>query len=164
MAEVASTPEGFRYFNHDFDFMVRGGMSDTTDNVFREAARMHLEDEGERLNPTFKYGEMPYSNNTKGYFAIYAEGLQARTWVEAGAQQDILFDKIVTHLGRLGITLLNRDYVDHDGDISLVDGDGRQIAILSGKGIAGGDDNPDNGTVHSWGVNVFPEVNLTKAE
>lgn len=162
MTGMTSTPEGFRYFNHDFDFMVSA--TPEADNVFRQAARMHREEEGEGLNPTFKYGEMPYSNNTKGYFAIYAEGLQARTWVEAEAQQDALFDKIVTHLGRLGVTLLNRDYVDHDGDVSLVDGDGHRIAILSGKGMTGGDNNPDNGSVHSWGVNVFPEVELTKAE
>lgn len=162
MAEVASTPEGFRYFNHDFDFMVSG--TPEAGNVFRQAARMHLEEEGEGLNPSFKYGEMPYSNNTRGYFAIYAEGVQARTWVEAEARQDAFFDTIVTHLGRLGVTMLNRDYVDHDGDVSLVDADGHQIAILSGKGIAGGSDNPDNSIVHSWGVNAFPEVNLTKAE
>lgn len=161
MGELLTSPEGLKYINYDFDFMVSG--TPEADNVFRQAARMHREEEGEGLNPTFKYGEMPYSEND-GYFAIYAQAQQARSMVEAGEYQDILFDKIVTQLGRLGVTLLNRDYVDHDGDISLVDGDGRKVAILGGMGIVGGGDNPEYDAVRSWGVNVFPELDLTKAE
>lgn len=161
MTEGALASEGSKYINYDFDFMVS---NDTpgTNSLFRRAARMHLEAEGASLNPTFKYGEMTYAGNTKGYFAIYAEAQKVYSWEEAEALQEVLFDKIVTNLGRLGLTLLNRDYIDHNGEMTLVDDDGRRIAILGGRGACGGNDDPKNGTVSHWGVNVFPEVDLTQ--
>lgn len=158
--DPAST-EGLRYIHCDFDFMVDGEGAGT-DNVFRRAARMYTQDEGEHLNATFKYGEKPYSANGDGYFAIYAEVHQVHSWAEAEARHEQLFDKIVTNLGSLGLTLLNRDYQDHDGDMTLIDTSGQRLAILGGQGMSGGNNDQQNSTVQHWGVNDFPEVRLTK--
>lgn len=161
MTELAVPSRDLKYINYDFDFMVRGDVPGE-DGIFRRAAQMHLQEEGELLNPTFKYGEKPYSGHRDGYFAIYAEAQQVYSWAEAEVQQEILFDKIVTHLGRLGVTLLNRDYCDHDGDMTLVDSEGKYIGIFGGRGMSGGNNDPNNGAVSHWGVNAFPEVNLTR--
>ncbi|UTX51664.1 hypothetical protein KI440_01800 [Candidatus Saccharibacteria bacterium TM7i] len=162
MERHATSPEGLKYINYDFDFMVSDS-APGVNTVFRRAALMHLKEEGESLNPTFKYGEMTYSGKVNGYFAIYAEAQQVYSWAEAEARQEVLFDKIVTSLGRLGLTLLNRDYSDHDGDMTLVDTEGSRVAILGSRGACGGNDDPLNGVVRYWGVNAFPEVDLTKA-
>ena len=154
--------EGNRYFQYGFDFMISRRYDDA-ENPFREAARQHRASGG--ANETlFRYGEMPFGGDREGFFAIYANGDSLETWQSAERQQDALYEAIARRLGALGITTSMElgDPRHNDSDIELYDPEGETIGILGGMSISGGTKDPRSAHVTSWGVNDFPEVDLTK--
>ncbi len=147
-----------RFLTYDFDFMIDRSPAETGD-VFKRAAQLYAESEAGNLDKNFAYGEMPSSDGV-GFFPIYASGGEEIKFGNIEKQQDVLFENIVKHLGALGVSLVS-DGDPYYHDTRVINANGEEIGIYSGRGISGADPSL-GGRVTHWGVNEFPRVDLTK--